>query len=54
MRKNVADFTTELKLRVRKIIDAKAAMDNVTTVLKKLDVNLSNDQSVIALTLLAR
>lgn len=48
MRENVAELTAELEQRVRKIIDARAAVENVTSVLRELDTNLSNGQGVIA------
>lgn len=48
MRENAAELTAELEQRVRKIVDAKAAVENVTTVLRELDANLSNGQGVVA------
>lgn len=48
MRDNVAELTADLEQRVRKIVDAKAAVENVTMVLRELDTNLSNGQGVIA------
>lgn len=48
MRENAAGLTAELEQRVRKIVDAKAAVENVTVVLRELDANLSNGQGVVA------
>lgn len=48
MQENVAELTAELEQRVRKIVDARAAVENVTTVLRELDANLSSGQGAIA------
>ena len=48
LQESVAELTAALEQRVRKIVDAKAAVENVTTVLRELDSNLSNAQGVIA------
>lgn len=48
LRGNVEEMTAELERRVRKIVDAKAAVENVATVLRELDVNLSSGQGVVA------
>lgn len=49
MRENVAGLTAELEQRVRKIVDARAAVENVATVLRDLDANLSsNGQGTMA------
>ena len=48
MRENVAKLTAEMEQRVRKIVDARASVENVSTVLRELDANLSNGQGVIA------
>ena len=49
MRDNVAEMTADLEQRIRQVVDAKVAVDNVATVLRELDANLSsNGQGMIA------
>lgn len=47
MHDKVEEMTVDLELRVRKIVDARAAVENVTMVLKELDANLTNGQGAI-------
>lgn len=47
MRGKVVEMTADLELRVRKIVDARAAVENVAMVLKELDANLTNGQGAI-------
>jgi mRNA (guanine-N7-)-methyltransferase len=48
MRVHVAEMTQDLEQRIRKIVDAKAAVEAAATALKELDTNLSNGRGTIA------
>ncbi len=48
MRVQVAEMTQDLEQRIRKIVDAKAAVEAAATALKELDTNLSNGRGTIA------